>query len=220
MTVQRLHAMNPVLPLLCVSLLATGCAAFRTVTHHPLPPPAATVANHAPLAGFHAVYEGDLRIGFHRLQAIWYVAMTPDGAHLSAALLSPMGIKIMQMQGNSSDHECRVSVPNADRLKPYGEALFGGLLWAFADAGAATGSPPSSVVRHGPVTVSYTSKDTGGPLLQKTISDGERLIYTIDFETPPQATQPTLRIRCQSPRCTLTLKPKSFRRTDDNTGNQ
>jgi hypothetical protein len=193
-------------------LLASGCAAFRTTTRHPLPPPPETATNHSPLTEFHAVYEGDLRIGFRRFQAIWYIAMTPGGSNLSAAVLNPIGIKIMQMQGNSSTQECRISVPNADRLKPYGEALFAGLLWAFADPGPSTVPPTGATTQFGPVTVVYTAQDAGGPLRRKTVSDEDRLAYTIDFDSVPGATQPALRILCQSPRCTLTLKPRTPRR--------
>ena len=121
--------------------VASGCVSPRP-TAKPVAPPsgyqgAALAARH----GFHAVYEGELRIWFHSFRAIWYIAAAPDSDRLAVAVLSPTGVKIMQMHGDSSGRECEVSLSVAARLRPYGEALWDGLWWSLAAGDPAAGVP-------------------------------------------------------------------------------
>ena len=119
-----------------VSLLAAvwcaGCARFRPADMTVGPPAGYRATAQASQAGFQAVYEGELRIWFHSFRALWVVAVEPGGTHLAVAVLSPTGIKLMQMQGTPDDFECVVTLPAAERLKPYGEALWDGLWWSLA----------------------------------------------------------------------------------------
>jgi hypothetical protein len=176
-------------------------------------------------AGFHAVYEGETRIWFHSWPAIWYVSVEPGGTGLSAAALSPVGVKVLQVHGGRDRPLCTVSVPGAERLKPYGEALWAGLLWALADnmpaggtAWTGDGDTVSGEARRGSTSVRYSASATNGTLQEKTVLDGRRRTHEIRLSDQRQAgdrSYPgTIEVKCLAPRCVLTLKLKSIRWND------
>lgn len=201
--------------------LAPGCVGLR-LPANPVAPPAgyqgsATAARY----GFHAVYEGELRIWFHSFRAIWYVAASPDADHLAVAVLSPTGVSVMQMHGNSAGRECAVLLPPAARLRPYGETLWDGLWWSLAVGDPV---PGSDWVRHrnrtmgraeiGPVQALYLTEAAGETLERIELRrDGRRwcsIRLTDVREDAGRAYPARIRVDCAQPRSRLTLTLKSI----------
>lgn len=203
-----------------LAAMAAGCAALRPATVPAEPPRGQAAACAATRAGFVAVYDGEMNIWFHSFKAIWYVAVAPGGTNLSVAMLSPVGIKIMQVQGARENPSCTVSMPAAERLKPYGEAVWTGLLWALADGvdrndavWVRDGDRTLGEAKRGTASVCYEAS-AAGEIVEKTVSQGRRTTHEISLgETRREADRECpglVRIKCRSPRCSLTLKLKSL----------
>jgi len=221
----RQRVCHALLLCLVVACLAPGCASLRAPVVPAQPPAGRLGAVAAARAGFHAVYEGELKIWFHSWRMIWYVAVTPGGTNLSVAVLSPAGMKIMQMQGTQSRPLCTVAMPAADRLKPYGEALWTGLVWSLADGIAADttrwvrdgGAIEGEAVRDA-FRVTYHADAATGALLGTEVWEGSRRLYDIRFADErrdgDRSYPGLIQLACASPRCRLTLKIKNLRWTD------
>ncbi len=206
--------------------LASGCASFRTPSVPASPPAGSQRAAQAAQTGFHAVYEGELRIWFHSFRAIWYVAVPPGGTNLSVAVLSPSGIKIMQMHGAPSASTCEVALAAADRLKPYGEALWGALWWSLADGGQSLtaewvrrGNQLLGQTEQGATQIRYKAGVSAEILDEIEVRSAGRRRHTIRLsglrEEEGHAAVERIQIECARPRCRLTLSLKEIRWNDN-----
>ncbi len=226
MTASPRPSWRVVLPVLLAVVLATGCASLRPPAVPAAPPAGYLGAVQAAQAGFHAVYEGELRIWFHSFSAIWYVAVPPGGTSLAVAVLSPTGVKIMQMHGAPGAHACVVAVPAADRLQPYGAALWGGLWWGLAAGGQAPvtdwvrqGNEVAGCAMQGAAQARFLALATNGALAGLDVREAGRRRYAIRLAEArhhaDRAYAGRVRIECARPRCRLTLALKSLRWSDD-----
>lgn len=206
---------------LLVVILTSGCAGLRRAGV-PVDPPAEYlgVAQSA-RDGFHAVYDGELRIWFHSFRAIWYVAAQPDGAQLAIAVLSPTGVNIVQMHGDASGHVFVAGMPAAERLQPYGSALWQALWWSLA---VGDRPPEAEWVRRGDtvrgratrdeVRVCYQTDADHGDEVRIVLRDADRGRQTVrlaDVRVEENRAYPgRIHIRTVRPRCRLTLFLKSI----------
>jgi hypothetical protein len=221
--------------ILACCLLAAGLAGCAGLHAPPAPvPPPAGIADlrAAARTGFQAVYEGELRIWGFSWSLIWYVAVPPGGETLSAAVLNPLGVKILQLREASAGvPACEPCVPGAERLTPYGMTLWQALKWSLAD----TATPePASWSRRGrslagatpgdPVRVDYEANAETGALRRKDVSRDGAARFTIRYSAPQRmagrAFPERLDIRCRAPRCRLTLRLKHLRWREDARGTQ
>ena len=221
MTGLRRMSLRAALVALLAGGLATGCVGPRLPADPVAPPAGYQGAAAAARHGFHAVYEGELRIWFHSFQAIWYVAAAPDTDHLAVAVLSPTGVSVMKMHGDFAGRECAVLLPAAARLRPYGEALWDGLWWSLV---AGDPVPGSDWVRRrnrtmgraeiGPVQALYLTEAAGETLERiELCRDGRRwcsIRLTDIREDAGRAYPARIRVNCAQPRSRLTLTLKSI----------
>ena len=229
MTSSTRRFLQAVLPALLAILLATGCASLRPPAVPANPPAGRAAAQAATQAGFNAVYDGELRIWFYSFKMIWYVAVPPGGTGLSVAVLSPVGVKIMQMNGTRDAHSCTVALPAANRLKPYGEALWTGLLWSLTDDLADDelkwtrhGDTVLGDARRGAIHAQYRALAANGMLVGKEVRENGRRLHDIRFaderHDADRSYPGRIQIECASPRCKLTLTLKSLRWSDGAAG--
>ena len=136
-------------------------------------------------------------------------------------MLSPTGVSVMQMQGDSAGRECKVLLPAAARLRPYGETLWDGLWWSLV---AGDSVPGSDWVRRrnrtmgcaeiGPVQALYLTQAAGEMLERIELRrDGRRWcsIRLSDIrEDAGRAYPARIRVDCAQPRSRLTLTLKSI----------
>lgn len=210
---------------LLVAFLSGGCAGLK-----PRPVPVETPAGYLGVArsaqaGFRAVYSGELRIWFHSIPALWYVAVTPGGTSVVAAVLNQTGVKIMELRGRPDARVCTVAIPAADRLRPYGEALCDGLWWSLAAAGEdgdlgwlQQGDEVRGTGTRDKAQARYRAAADDGTLDRVEVREDGRRRYTIypsDMRMDADRTYPgRLRIECAQPRCRLDLTLKSLRWND------
>lgn len=222
--------MTPFARILAGCLLAlglAGCASLHAPPAHIPQPAGLSSARAAARTGFQAVYEGELRIWWFSWSMIWYVSVPPGGDTLSAAVLNPMGVKVLQLQEPiPGTPTCESFVPGAERLKPYGLALWQAMRWSLADAST---PEPATWSRRGrmlagtvvgdSVRVDYEADADTGDLRRKDVSREGASRFTILYSEPAQvagrACPERLDIRCREPRCRLTLRLKSLRWMDD-----
>ncbi|MFH0881106.1 MAG: hypothetical protein V2A34_15450 [Lentisphaerota bacterium] len=216
------HLWKAALLSLLVALLSSGCASLRAPPVPADPPAGHAGAVQAVNAGFSAVYEGELGIWFHSIKTIWYAAMPPGGGSLSVAVLSPMGLKIMQMHGTPAKHSCTIALPAAARLQPYGESLWTGLLWSLAEdlqGGEWTwtrqGDQVLGTVTNGAMRAQCRAEAGSGRLAGKQIFENGRRAYDIRlsgaWSGAERSCPEQIEIRCTRPRCSLNIKLKSLR---------
>ncbi len=201
--------------------LTPGCVGLRPPAASVAPPAGCQGAAAAARTGFHAVYEGELRIWFHSFKAIWYVAVSPGADQLAVAVLSPTGINVMQMHGDSARRECVVLLAPAARLQSYGEALWDGLWW-----GLAAGDPVPAAqwmrqrnrtmgfAARGPMQATYLTGAAGvAPERIELRRDRRRwgAIRLDDVRNDAGRAYPArIRLDCDQPRCRLMLTLKSI----------
>jgi hypothetical protein len=198
----------------------TGCAGLR-----PVAIPADSVPKPTQ-AGFHSVYDGELRIWFHSFRAIWYVAVEPADARLAVAVINPAGLKIMQMHGTGPRPESVVTLPPAKRLQPYGEALWEALWWSVAGSDLVResgwtqrGNRLEARVTRDNVQARFRVCAVGGGLERVDVREGWRRLYTILLENPQGEdgwSGPGLvRVRSFRPRCRLVLTLKNIQWSEE-----
>ncbi len=221
MTGPRRTFLRTALAALLVGGLAPGCVGPRLPAGPVAPPAGYQGVLDAARHGFHAVYEGELRIWFHSFRAIWYVAVSPGSDRLAVAVLSPTGVSLMQMHGDSAGRECEILLPPAARLHPYGEALWDGLWWSLAVGDPVPESEwerrrdrTSGRAAIGPVEALYLAQ-AGGETLERIElrKNGRRwcAIRLDDVREDAGRTYPALiRVECAQPRSRLTLVLKSI----------
>ena len=200
--------------------LFNGCSSLRPPAAIPTPPP----PQHQDIAqaakdGFQLIFEGELRIWFHSFRAIWAVAVHED--QLSVAVLSPSGVKIMQMQGDATTSTCIISMPAAKRLQPYGEALWQALWWSLADhqpARHATWQQQGNHIRGQASTATtrlqYITRRDEHTIMQIMIRQDGRHHATVRMTDPRTSAEPFqpsyMEIRTRRPRARLNLLLKSM----------